>query len=41
MHQQELARRPEAVELLAKIRSNNESSLISAQVRRVGIGPDS
>jgi hypothetical protein len=41
MHQQELASRPEAEELLAKIRSNNESSLVSAQVRRVGIGPDS
>jgi hypothetical protein len=41
VHQQESASRPEAEELLAKIRSSNELSLVSAQVRRVGIGPDS
>jgi hypothetical protein len=41
VHQQEAASRPEAEELLAKIRSNDGLSLVSAQVRRVGFGPDS
>jgi hypothetical protein len=41
VYRQELANRPEAEELLAKIRSSSELSLVSAQVRRVGIGPDS
>jgi hypothetical protein len=41
VYQQELASRTEAEQLLAKIGSNDELTLISAQVRRVGIGPDS
>jgi len=41
VYQQELASRPEAEQLLAKIDSNDELTLVSAQVRRVGIGPDS
>jgi len=41
VYQQELASRPEAEQLLAKIGSNDELTLVSAQVRRVGIGPDS
>jgi len=41
VHQQELASRRDAEELLAKIRRNSELTLVSAQVRRLGIGPDS
>jgi len=41
VYEQEMASRQEAEELLAKIRSNEQLSLVSAQVRRVGIGPDS
>jgi len=41
VYQQETASRQEAKELLAKINSNDELRLVSAQVRRVGIGPDS
>lgn len=41
VHRQELASRREAEDLLAKIDANEELGLVSAQVRRVGIGPDS
>jgi hypothetical protein len=41
VYQQEIAGRREAEELLAKIGSNDELTLVSAQMRRVGIGPDS
>lgn len=41
VYRQELASKPEAEDLLAKINASNELSLVSAQVRRVGIGPDS
>ena len=41
LYHQELASRPDAEELLAKINAANELSLVSTQVRRVGIGPDS
>lgn len=41
VHRQELASRRDAEELLGKIRSSDELRLVSAQVRRLGIGPDS
>jgi hypothetical protein len=41
VYEQETASRAEAKELIAKIRSNDQLSLVSAQVRRAGIGPDS
>jgi hypothetical protein len=41
VHRQELASRREAEDLLVKIDGSAELSLVSAQVRRVGIGPDS
>jgi hypothetical protein len=41
VHRQELGSRREAEELLAKIGASDELTLVSAQVRRVGIGPDS
>ena len=41
VHRQELGSRREAEDLLAKIGANEELSLVSAQVRRVGIGADS
>jgi hypothetical protein len=41
VHRQELAGKQEAQDLLAKIDASDELSLVSAQVRRVGIGPDS
>jgi hypothetical protein len=41
VHRQELASRPDAEDLLAKIRESDELRLVSAQVRRLGIGPDS
>jgi hypothetical protein len=40
VYEQETASTREARELLAKIRSNAGLSLVSAQVRRAGIGPD-
>jgi len=39
--QQELASQREAAELLAKIAADDQLDLVSAQLRRVGIGPDS
>jgi hypothetical protein len=41
VHRQELASRRDAEELLAKIRRSDGLKLVSAQVRRLGIGPDS
>jgi hypothetical protein len=41
VHRQELASRRDAEDLLAKIRGSDELRLVSAQVRRLGIGPDS
>jgi hypothetical protein len=41
VYEQETASRQEAEELLSKIGSNDQLTLVSAQVRRVGIGPDS
>jgi hypothetical protein len=41
VYRQELASKPDAEELLAKISASDELDLVSAQVRRVGIGPDS
>lgn len=41
VHRQELGSRREAEDLLAKIEASAELSLVSAQARRVGIGPDS
>ena len=41
VHRQELASRRDAEDLLAKIRRSEELRLVSAQVRRLGIGPDS
>ena len=41
VYEQETASRQEAEDLLSKIRSSDQLSLVSAQVRRVGIGPDS
>jgi hypothetical protein len=41
VHRQELGSRREAEDLVAKIGASEELSLVSAQVRRVGIGPDS
>jgi hypothetical protein len=41
VHRQELPSRRDAEDLLAKIRQSDELSLVSAQVRRLGIGPDS
>jgi hypothetical protein len=41
VHRQELGSRREAEDLLAKIGANPDLSLVSAQARRVGIGPDS
>jgi hypothetical protein len=41
VYQQEAASRKEAEDLLAKIASNDQLNLVSAQVRRAGIGPDS
>ena len=40
-YHQELASKLDAEELLAKIDADSELSLVSTQVRRVGIGPDS
>jgi len=41
VYEQETASRREAEDLLGKIRSNDQLRLVSAQVRRAGIGPDS
>jgi hypothetical protein len=41
VHRQELASRREAEDLVAKIDASDDLKLVSAQVRRVGIGPDS
>jgi len=41
VYAQETANRKEALDLLSKILSTDELSLVSAQVRRAGIGPDS
>lgn len=41
VHRQELGSRREAEDLLAKIDASAELGLVSAQVRRVGVGPDS
>jgi hypothetical protein len=41
VHRQELGSRREAEDLLTKIDASAELSLVSAQARRVGIGPDS
>ena len=41
VYEQEMASRQEAEELLGKIRSSGQLRLVSAQVRRAGIGPDS
>ena len=41
VYEQETASRQEAKDLLSKIQSSDQLSLVSAQVRRVGIGPDS
>jgi hypothetical protein len=41
VHRQELASRRDAEELLAKIRRSDGLKLVSAQVRWLGIGPDS
>ena len=41
VHRQELASRRDAEDLLAKIHRSDQLRLVSAQVRRLGIGPDS
>jgi hypothetical protein len=41
VYEQETASRKDAKDLLSKIRSSDQLSLVSAQVRRAGIGPDS
>jgi hypothetical protein len=41
VYQQELASHQDAAELLTKIAADDELDLVSAQLRRVGIGPDS
>lgn len=41
VYQQELADEREAIELINKITADDELDLVSAQLRRVGIGPDS
>ena len=41
IYEQETASRKDAEDLLTKIRSSDQLSLVSAQVRRAGIGPDS
>jgi hypothetical protein len=41
IYRQELASQQEAAELLVKIDDAEELELVSAQLRRVGIGPDS
>jgi hypothetical protein len=41
VQRREMADEREATELLAKISADEQLSLVSAQLRRVGIGPDS
>lgn len=41
VQQRELADEREAADLLAKISADDQLRLVSAQLRRVGIGPDS
>lgn len=41
VYQQELGDEQEAVDLIRKIAADDQLDLVSAQLRRVGIGPDS
>ena len=41
VYHQELGDEQEAIELISKITADEELDLVSAQLRRVGIGPDS
>jgi len=41
VYRQELADEQEAIELIRKITADDKLDLVSAQLRRVGIGPDS
>lgn len=41
VYQQEIASQEEAAALLTKIAADEQLHLVSAQLRRVGIGPDS
>lgn len=41
VYHQELADRQEALDLIGKITADEQLDLVSAQLRRVGIGPDS
>lgn len=41
VYRQELASKSDAEELLAKIHADDELNLVSTQVRRTGVGPDS
>jgi hypothetical protein len=41
VYQQELGDERAAIELISKITADDQLDLVSAQLRRVGIGPDS
>jgi hypothetical protein len=41
VYQQELADEQQAIELISKITADEQLDLVSAQLRRIGIGPDS
>jgi hypothetical protein len=41
VYQQEFGNEQEAIELIGKITADDQLTLVSAQLRRVGIGPDS
>lgn len=41
VYKQELGNERDAVELVRKIHADDQLDLVSAQLRRVGIGPDS
>jgi hypothetical protein len=41
VHQQEIADEREAMDLVRKITADDQLDLVSVQVRRTGIGPDS
>jgi hypothetical protein len=41
VYRQELADEQDAIELISKITADDQLDLVSAQLRRVGIGPDS
>ncbi len=41
VYQQELGDEQEAIDLISKITADDQLDLVSAQLRRVGIGPDS